>query len=47
MRTSPVLHLRGPVLVGPEDVVGEAWVVGGRLTFTRPAADDVVELTGS
>ncbi|HWH30366.1 MAG TPA: amidohydrolase family protein [Mycobacteriales bacterium] len=32
-----VLHLRGPVLVGPDDVVGEAWVVGGRLTFDRPA----------
>jgi len=33
-----VLHLTGPVLVGPDDVVGEAWVVGGRLTFERPAA---------
>ncbi len=32
-----VLHLRGPVLVGPQQVVGEAWVVGGRLTFSRPA----------
>src|SRR4028119_2308578 len=33
-----VLHLSGPVLVGPDEVVGEAWVVGGRLTFERPAA---------
>lgn len=32
------LHLRGPVLVGPDEVVAEAWVVGGRLTFDRPAA---------
>ena len=32
------LHLSGPVLVGPDEVVGEAWVVGGRLTFERPAA---------
>ena len=31
-----VLHLRGPVLVGPHEVVDEAWVVGGRLTFERP-----------
>ncbi|MCW2586057.1 MAG: amidohydrolase, partial [Frankiales bacterium] len=31
-----VLHLRGPVLVGPDDVRPEAWVVGGRLTFSRP-----------
>ena len=31
-------HLTGPILVGPEEVVGEAWVVGGRLTFSRPAS---------
>ncbi|MCW2681741.1 MAG: amidohydrolase [Frankiales bacterium] len=36
---TPVLHLRGPVLVGPEEVVPEAWVVGGRLTYERPAGD--------
>lgn len=34
--TTAALHLRGPVLVGPDDVVDEAWVVGGRLTFSRP-----------
>lgn len=33
-----VLHLRGPVLVGPEDIRPEAWVVGGRITFDRPQA---------
>ncbi|HET8617282.1 MAG TPA: amidohydrolase family protein [Actinomycetales bacterium] len=33
-----VLHLTGPVLVGPHEVVDEAWVVGGRLTFERPAS---------
>src|SRR4051794_20199399 len=32
------LHLRGPVLVGPEDVRDQAWVVGGRLTFDRPSS---------
>ena len=36
---STVLHLTGPVLLGPEEVAGEAWVVGGRLTLERPAAD--------
>nr|WP_205709044.1 amidohydrolase family protein [Kineococcus siccus] len=41
------MHLSGPVLVGPDEVVGQAWVVGGRLTFERPpAAVDVVELPG-
>ncbi len=33
-----VLHLSGPVLVGPDEVRSEAWVVGGRLTFERPSA---------
>ena len=36
---TPVLHLRGPVLVGPDEVVGEAWVVGGRITYERPTGD--------
>ncbi|MGZ4686510.1 amidohydrolase family protein [Oryzihumus sp.] len=36
--TAPVLHLLGEILVGPDDVRGEAWVVGGRLTFERPTA---------
>jgi imidazolonepropionase-like amidohydrolase len=34
----PVLHLSGPVLVGPHEVVDQAWVVDGRLTFQRPAS---------
>src|SRR6478672_6142814 len=33
-----VLHLTGPVLVGPDDVRSEAWVVDGRVTFTPPSA---------
>jgi imidazolonepropionase-like amidohydrolase len=36
---TPVLHLRGPVLVGPDEVVGQAWVVGGRMTYERPAGE--------
>jgi len=34
----PVLHLRGPVLVGPDEVAGQAWVVGGRITFDDPTS---------
>lgn len=34
----PLLHLRGPVLVGPEEVRDQAWVLGGRVTFTRPGS---------
>ena len=34
-----VLHLRGPVLLGREEVRGEAWVAGGRVTYERPPGD--------
>jgi imidazolonepropionase-like amidohydrolase len=46
--SAPVLHLRGEILVGPEDVRPEAWVVGGRLTFERPSAPglDIETLEG-
>jgi hypothetical protein len=30
--TSPVLHIKGSVLVGPQEVRDELWVVGGRIT---------------
>jgi imidazolonepropionase-like amidohydrolase len=48
MASSPVLHLLGEVLVGPEESRPEAWVVGGRLTFERPTAPgaDVQTLRG-
>jgi imidazolonepropionase-like amidohydrolase len=31
-----VLHVSGPVLVGPEEVRDGLWVVGGRIAFDRP-----------
>lgn len=31
-----VLHLSGPVLVGPDEQRAEAWVLGGRLSFEPP-----------
>src|SRR3954470_21459061 len=31
-----VLHLRGRVLLGPDEERPEAWVVGGRLTYEAP-----------
>ena len=33
---APVLHLTGPVLVGPEQELAEAWVVDGRIRHERP-----------
>ncbi|MEV7615369.1 amidohydrolase family protein [Streptomyces sp. NPDC089799] len=35
---SEVLHVKGRVLVGPEEVRDELWVVGGRITYERPRA---------
>ncbi|WP_377641558.1 amidohydrolase family protein [Oryzobacter terrae] len=37
-----VLHLTGPVLVGREEVRPQAWVVGGRITYDRPAGEHEV-----
>jgi imidazolonepropionase-like amidohydrolase len=42
-----VLHLRGPLLVGPDEVVEQAWVLGTQLTFTQPrGANNVTALDG-
>ena len=42
-----VLHLTGPVLVGPDDVRPQAWVVGGRITYAAPTGDhDVTTVSG-
>ncbi len=47
MTDGAVLHIKGRVLVGPEEVRDEVWVVGGRLTFDRPGvARDVRTVTG-
>ena len=35
--TTPVLHIKGSVLVGPQEVRDEMWVVGGRITYAAPA----------
>jgi imidazolonepropionase-like amidohydrolase len=44
--TTPALHLRGPVLVGPDDVQPEAWVLDGRITFERPVSVDLTAIDG-
>jgi len=47
MTDGAVLHIKGRVLVGPEDVRDELWVVDGRVTFDRPSgATDVRTVTG-
>jgi imidazolonepropionase-like amidohydrolase len=35
--TSPVLHIKGRVLIGPEEVRDEIWVVGGKVTYDAPS----------
>ncbi|HET7399267.1 MAG TPA: amidohydrolase family protein [Intrasporangium sp.] len=45
--SAPVLRVRGQVLVGPEDVRDELWVIGGKVSFSPPASDaDVQQLDG-
>ncbi|MDX2850269.1 amidohydrolase family protein [Streptomyces sp. PA03-3a] len=34
---SQALHIKGRILAGPQDVRDELWVVGGRVTYERPA----------
>ena len=34
--SEPVLHIRGQVLVGPEETLDEVWVVDGRISMTAP-----------
>ncbi|MGW5635951.1 amidohydrolase family protein [Streptomyces sp. NPDC003832] len=47
MSDHAVLHVRGRILVGPEEVRDELWVVGGRVTYDRPAgARDVRTVDG-
>ncbi|MEV4612075.1 amidohydrolase family protein [Kitasatospora sp. NPDC049258] len=47
MSDGAVLHIKGRVLVGPQEVRDELWVLDGRVTFDRPAlADDVRTATG-
>jgi imidazolonepropionase-like amidohydrolase len=42
-----VLHLTGPVLVGPEEARPQAWVIGGRVTVEQPVGDhDVTRVDG-
>lgn len=44
---SGVLHVKGRVLVGPEEIRDELWVVGGRVSCTRPpGAREVTTVTG-
>src|ERR1700730_6176869 len=47
MSDAGVLHIKGRVLVGPEDVRDELWVGDGRVTSDRPVrAEDVRTVTG-
>ena len=42
-----VLHLRGPILAGPDDVRAQAWVVDGTITYAPPAGShDVRSVEG-
>jgi imidazolonepropionase-like amidohydrolase len=44
--SAAVLHVRGQVLVGPEEVLPEMWVVEGRVSLTPPAGGEVETVDG-
>ena len=47
--TAPILHLRGPILLGPEEELAEAWVAGGVIHHEKPelpAGAEVREIDG-
>ncbi|MEU2262335.1 amidohydrolase family protein [Streptomyces sp. NPDC019645] len=46
MSDDAVLHVKGRVLVGPDDARDEMWVVGGRVTYRRPVSGDVRTVRG-
>ncbi|GGY82286.1 amidohydrolase [Streptomyces olivaceoviridis] len=47
MSDGAVLHVKGRVLAGPDDVRDELWVVGGRVCYDRPAgARDITTVEG-
>ncbi|MFI9343553.1 amidohydrolase family protein [Streptomyces sp. NPDC052773] len=47
MSDGAVLHVKGRVLVSPDDIRDELWVVGGRISYDRPAgAREVRTVTG-
>lgn len=46
--STPVLHIRGQILVGPEETLDELWVVDGRISLTAPTgvSGDVETIEG-
>src|SRR5690606_26209624 len=47
--TAPILHLRGPILLGPEEELSGAWVAGGRIRHEKPelpSGAEVLEIDG-
>ncbi len=43
---SPVLHVKGEVLIGPQESTDELWVIEGRVTFTAPTSGEVFTVNG-
>ncbi|WP_134773705.1 amidohydrolase family protein [Ornithinimicrobium flavum] len=44
--SDPVLHVRGSVLVGPEEVLDEVWVIDGLISLSPPASGEVETVSG-
>jgi imidazolonepropionase-like amidohydrolase len=44
--SDPVLHVTGPVLVGPEEVLDEVWVIDGVISLSPPSSGEVETVRG-
>lgn len=41
-----IVRVTGTILLGPQEEVGELWIVGGRVTFERPSGGETTTVTG-
>ncbi len=44
--SAPILHLTGTIVIDDDHEVTDAWVVGGRVTFSRPVTGAAQRITG-
>jgi len=43
---APVLHVRGTILIGPEETQDQLWIIDGRISFTPPTSGEVETVHG-
>lgn len=44
--TAPILHVRGQILIGPEETLDQIWVIDGRISLSPPSGGEVETIEG-